>query len=113
MRLPLLVAILAVALPTLAQAASFDCAKARRPDERAICADKVLNDKDVRTAVIYEINRKTMGMGAREALMDDQQAFLKVRADCRANRACIGRAYDRRLEVLERDLERVYRAGPF
>ncbi|MBI1686273.1 lysozyme inhibitor LprI family protein [Caulobacter hibisci] len=96
-----------------ANAASFGCAKARRADEKAICADRSLDNKDVRMSVLYDINKKTMGMGSRGALMDEQQAWLKARADCRANRACLGRTYDRRLGELERSMERIYRAGPF
>ncbi|MFT4254659.1 MAG: lysozyme inhibitor LprI family protein [Caulobacter sp.] len=117
MRLPIATALVCLGaclgLSGVAQAASFDCAKARRPDEKAVCADQALNDKDVRMAVLYDVNKRTMGMGARGALMDGQQAWLKARADCRANRACLTRAYDRRLGELERSMERIYRAGPF
>ena len=113
MRLFAAVVLVSLGLAGAAHAASFDCAKARRGDEKAICADRTLNDRDVRMALLYDINRKTMGMGARGALMDQQQAWLKDRADCRANRACLARAYDRRLGELERSMERIYRAGPF
>ncbi|KRA66138.1 hypothetical protein ASD79_02325 [Caulobacter sp. Root655] len=96
-----------------AQAASFDCDRARSPDEKAICANLALNDKDVRMAVLYDINRKTMGMGARGALEDQQRQWLRDRRGCGAQRACLNRSYDRRLGELERSLERVYRNGPF
>jgi len=46
---------LAFALPLLfatsTHAASFDCAKAQAPDEKAICAHLDLNDADVRKGV--------------------------------------------------------------
>ncbi|MEH0197335.1 hypothetical protein V7S57_18260 [Caulobacter sp. CCNWLY153] len=113
MRLSIAVALVSLGFAGAAHAASFDCAKARRADEKAICADRTLNDKDVRMAVLYDINKRTMGMGARGALMDGQQAWLNDRAGCKANRTCLARAYDRRLGELERSMERIYRAGPF
>ncbi|PVM72940.1 lysozyme inhibitor LprI family protein [Caulobacter radicis] len=113
MRLSIAVALVSLGFAGAAHAASFDCAKARRADEKAICADRTLNDKDVRMALLYDINKRTMGMGARGALMDGQQAWLNDRAGCKANRMCLARAYDRRLGELERSMERIYRAGPF
>ncbi|EJL32801.1 hypothetical protein PMI01_02440 [Caulobacter sp. AP07] len=96
-----------------ASAASFDCDRARAPDEKAICANLALNDKDVRMAVLYDINRKTLAMGGRGALEDQQRQWLRDRRGCGAQRACLNRSYDRRLGDLERSLERVYRNGPF
>ncbi len=113
MRLPVVVALVSLGLAGAAHAASFDCAKARRADEKAICADRSLDNKDVRMAVLYDVNKRTMGMGARGALMDSQQAWLNERAGCKANRVCLARVYDRRLGELERSMERIYRAGPF
>jgi uncharacterized protein len=101
------------AAPSLAQAASFDCAKARAPDEKAICANLALNDKDVRMSVLYEINKRTLAMGGRGALEDGQRQWLRDRRGCGANRACLNRAYDTRLGDLERSMERIYRNGPF
>lgn len=111
--LALTLAMPAVAAPTLSRAASYDCAKARAPDEKAVCAYLPLNDKDVRMAVLYDINRRTLAMGGRGALQDDQQQWLRDRRKCGANRSCLTRAYDRRLGELERTMERIYRAGPF
>jgi uncharacterized protein len=118
MRLMLTALALAFALPAVATpsgswAASFDCNKARSSDEKAICANMPLNDKDVRMSVLYDINKHTMGMGSRGALMDAQQQWLRDRRTCGANRACLNRSYDRRLDELNRSLERIYRAGPF
>ncbi|MGR4862228.1 lysozyme inhibitor LprI family protein [Caulobacter sp. LARHSG274] len=106
--------VLAAALaPAMAQAASFDCDRARAADEKAICASRPLNDKDVRMALLYEINRKTLAMGGREALEDAQHQWLRERRSCGPRRACLDRAYDRRLDELQRGLERIYRNGPF
>ena len=99
------------ALP--AAAASFDCAKARKPDERAICADRALNDQDVRVDQLYDITRHLVPMGGRGAIMDEQRAWLKARQTCGANRACLARSYDQRLGELNSVMERVYSQGPF
>jgi uncharacterized protein len=106
-----LAATCAVALP--AAAASFDCNRARAPDERAICANRVLNDQDVRVDQLYDITRRLVPMGGRGAIMDDQRAWLRARAACGANRACLARSYDQRLGELNTVMERVYHQGPF
>lgn len=96
-----------------ASAASFNCAKARAPDEKAICAERALNDKDVRMNELYGINKRTLAMGGRGALMDQQQAWLRDRRTCGASKACLNRSYDRRLADLEKSMERIYRNAPF
>lgn len=104
-------ALAALALP--AAAASFDCAKARKADERAICANRDLNDQDVRMDQLYAITRHLVPMGGRGAIMDDQRAWLKSRASCGANRACLARSYDNRIRQLNTVMDRVYQQGPF
>lgn len=101
----------AVALP--ASAASFDCRKARAADERAICANRDLNDQDVRVDQLYGITRHLVPMGGRDAIIGQQRAWLKARANCGANRSCLARSYDQRLRALNAVLERVYSQGPF
>jgi len=113
MRLLLTALALTLAVPAVTSAASFDCAKARLPDEKAICANLTLNDKDVRMSVLYNINKRTLAMGGRGALQDAQQAWLRDRRKCGANRACLNRSYDRRLDELDRSMERIYRNAPF
>jgi uncharacterized protein len=113
MRLLLTALALTLVTPVAASAASFDCAKARAPDEKAICANMTLNDKDVRMSVLYEVNKRTLAMGGRGAMEDAQRQWLRDRKGCGANRACLNRAYDRRLSDLERSLDRIYRNGPF
>jgi uncharacterized protein len=98
---------------TAANAASFDCDKARAPDEKAICADRALNDKDVRVSVLYDINRHTLAMGGRDALQDAQRQWLRDRRNCGSQRACLNRSYDRRLSDLNQSMERIYSNGPF
>ncbi|HQR88404.1 MAG: hypothetical protein B7Z44_14955 [Caulobacter sp. 12-67-6] len=96
-----------------ASAASFDCRKARTADEKAICAERSLNDKDVRMDVLYGVNKRTLAMGGRGALMDQQRDWLRDRRACGGNKACLNRAYDRRLGDLEKSMERIYSNGPF
>lgn len=101
----------AFAMP--ATAASFDCAKARKADEKAICANRGLNDQDVRVDQLYGITRHLVPMGGRDAIMDGQRAWLKARGSCGANRACLARSYDQRLRQLNTVMDRVYSQGPF
>jgi uncharacterized protein len=105
--------LLVAAAATPAAAASFDCGKARTADERAICADRALNDQDVRVDQLYGITRHLVPMGGRDAIIGDQRAWLKNRHACGANRACLARSYDRRLAELNRVMQRVYQQGPF
>ncbi len=109
----LITALVLAAAATPAAAASFDCGKARAADERAICANRALNDQDVRVDQLYGITRHLVPMGGRGAIMDDQRAWLKSRHACGANQACLARSYDRRLGELNQVMERVYRQGPF
>ncbi len=45
--------------------------------------------------------------------MDSQQHGCGTAASAGRTGRCLTRAYDRRLDELERSLERVYRNGPF
>jgi uncharacterized protein len=101
-------------LASPAGAASFDCAKAKAVDEKAICADRSLNDKDVRMALLFDLDRGLMTMGSRDAMRDDQSAWLRDRRHCGADRLCLHRSYDRRIAVLRAVIDtRVYPHGPF
>lgn len=96
-----------------AAAASFDCRKARTADEKAICANRELNDQDVRMDQLYGITRHLVPMGGRGAIMDDQRAWLQARKQCGANQACLKRSYDGRIRQLNGVMDRVYSQGPF
>ena len=91
--------------PGAAHAASFDCAKAGAADEKAICADRIHNDLDVKMTKLYDTVGHFMLMGARAALHDDQVAWLKTRRACRADKACIRRSYYARIAVLQRVID--------
>lgn len=114
MRLLISTLVLAAACAALpASAASFDCGKARAADERAICANRALNDQDVRVDQLYGITRHLVPMGGRDAIIGEQRAWLRSRHACGANTACLAKSYDRRLAELNRVMERVYQQGPF
>lgn len=101
-------------LATPAGAASFNCAAAHQPDERAICANRSLNDKDVTLSVLYNLVRRLVPMGSRGAIMDDQVAWLRGRHACGANAVCLSRAYDKRIAQIQRIIDdRVVSNGPF
>ena len=116
MRHPIRLALLAMAATVTAgaaQAASFNCDRARTADELTICATLKLNDQDVRLAQLYDISQHLVAMGGRGAIQDAQQEWLRKRRACGADRTCLARTYTRRLAELNQVLERVYRQGPF
>ena len=85
----------------MAKAASFDCdAKELKPDEKAICDNRALNDADVRMVTTFELLSGLMAMGSRGTLQDEQTAWLKKRQECGADAACIKAAYDERMKQL-------------
>ncbi|MCJ2033833.1 lysozyme inhibitor LprI family protein [Methylobacterium sp. J-068] len=91
-----LVAATVVATP--APAASFDCAKAASRTERLICSNPALGARD-------EILSKLYGAALREEpsgpIKANQREWL-VKADTCGTAACLGDAYDERIERLLR-----------
>lgn len=108
-------ALAAALLPAApATAASFDCARAAASDEKAICADRALNDRDVRMALLFALDQRFLPMGGRDALRRDQATWLRTRRQCGANRLCLAKRYDARIAALQAVIdERVYPNGPF
>ena len=88
-----------------AMAASFNCAKAAKPDEIAVCSDPGLGDLDVKMATLFGVRMEIpMMMGAKGAAQDEQRAFLDQRGGCGGNIACIGEAYRERIAVLNQEI---------
>ncbi len=83
-----------------AQAASFDCRKARAPDERAICADPGLSNLDSRLAGLLDLDEGTVAMGQRGDMQETQAAWLKRRTACGADRICLHAQYESRLKTV-------------
>jgi uncharacterized protein len=107
-----LTALLVIAAWQPTQAASFDCSKAEAPDEKAICVDRQLNDADVEMAVLYTQLKPLLGMGARGDMEDEQAAWLKRRAACIADQACLHKAYQDRIQQLRSGFEALAKRGP-
>lgn len=106
--------LLTASVTATSYAASFDCGKVSAVDEKTICADRVLNDKDVSMALLYSIDRRFMGMGSRGELIDEQADWLKRRHACGARNDCLNALYDQRISVLRKFIdERVVTQGPF
>jgi uncharacterized protein len=98
---------------TSAHAASFPCIKASNPDEVTICDSWELSQLDVRMATLYDTVVKLVGMGVRGDMQDQQRAWLRTRADCGHDRACIRKLYESRIRALEGEVARIAKGGPY
>ena len=94
---------LGAASPALS--ASFNCAKAGTPDEKAICASRTLSDLDVQMATLYGVRMQIpMLMGERGAAQDEQRAWLGQRGTCGGNQACLIQSYQQRIGELNQTI---------
>lgn len=96
-----------------ANAASYDCNKAKHVTEQQICAHLNLNDADVKMATSYQIIQKLVPMGTRGAIQDEQVQWRKQRNLCRVKIECIEKSYQIRQLELDLHLQRVIEQGPF
>jgi uncharacterized protein len=87
---------------TNTDAASFDCEKAAAPDEKAICANRDLNDADVKMSTMFDMEVELIAMGARDALRGTQKVWLEKRSACKADVDCLKDVYDQRLSDLHK-----------
>ena len=103
--------VLAVAaLVGAANAASFDCRKARTPDEVAVCADPLLSELDEIMADFYRRFRHYTenfdnAMGLQAQLVDEARDFLRRRAACGSDVRCLEEVYRQRIRQLLRRWE--------
>lgn len=99
-------AILAFALIAPAASAKdwglMNCTKAKAKDEKAICADKAILQKDSVMATQYTLLRGMLLMGGRGALIDEQREWLAERAKCAADKKCLNKRYDERIDQLDK-----------
>lgn len=92
------------ALPS--QAASFDCAKAEKPDEVAVCENPQLSALDSQMAGLwYAYSKVPMLMGGSGARHDEAEAFLQTRSACAGDAQCLTQAYDERIKALETQID--------
>lgn len=83
-----------------ASAASFDCARARSPAERLVCADPVLSSLDERLAAAYRAALAAVPW--KQRLRGAQAEWLRARRDRAAgDRAAMAAAYRARIAGLE------------
>lgn len=80
---------------------SFDCSKARKPDEMAVCSDAALAAKDVRLSEVFGQYRARLSPDAQKQLLRNQATWMSQRGQCGADIACVGRAYDERIRQIE------------
>ncbi|BET95150.1 lysozyme inhibitor LprI family protein [Xenorhabdus taiwanensis] len=85
----------------LSFAASFDCAKAKAPNEKAICSNPKLNDLDVELSVKYHFLQGLFAMGVSGEMHDNQIAWLKQRQKCKGDTACLLQSYRQRIHQLD------------
>ena len=89
-------------LPLASQAASFNCKKASKPTERAICANQRLNEADTKLTNTYNI---LLGFGGdNRRIRNDQLQWLRDRNQCGNRVACISEEYRYRQQQLEQEI---------
>lgn len=114
----MLAVFLPVALTSNANAASFDCAKAKSAEEKAVCGDAKLSKLDDEIAENYRAAMAKLSSEGMKILRDGQRQWLKfvraacvpVRHDGLAFQTCLQRSYETRRD----DLRGVFQTiGPF
>jgi uncharacterized protein len=104
--LPVLLSVLLSVSATLlitvggAAAQSFDCRRARAPDELLICRDARLAALDAQMAAAFFRLRRSLPPGRQAQLDAEQQSWLRARASCGPDAACLAAAYERRIRQL-------------
>jgi len=85
-----------------AAAQSFDCHKASKPDEFAICDSRSLSNLDTEMAALWWVeNQLPFMMGMRGEIHDNQTDFLKQRGACGSDADCIETLYDKRIAKIK------------
>ena len=84
---------------TPAVAAGIDCAKAKAPVEKTICADDALRKADSDLGSAYDDIRQIPGQD-KAGLLASQREWLKTRNAC-ADKACLQATYAKRLAELQ------------
>jgi uncharacterized protein len=99
--LPLLLAAAFAVCSAETYAASFDCAKAKTPDETAVCRNRELSELDTEMGALWFSYRQLpFLMGASGARRDDAGTFLARRAACGPRVSCLRDLYHARNKAL-------------
>lgn len=91
-----------LAVPSAAEAQSFNCRYARAADEIAICDDGQLSRLDERMSRIFFEVRDSLPGRERARLEIDQEGWLSTRRSCGRDAECIEDAYRDRIRELRR-----------
>lgn len=81
--------------------ASFDCAKASKPDEQAICANNDLAQKDGQLGATYKSLLPLVHGEKRQKLVESQRKWLGKRARCETDVSCLEKLYAQRQKALD------------
>lgn len=92
-----------VVLPTAAFGASFHCAKAGTPVEKAVCDDKLLSRLDSELGAAYRNARAAVAPSSKNALIKEQQHWVRYVRDPCPDRACLVETYKDRIAILRRN----------
>jgi uncharacterized protein len=113
--LKLLSGILLLSVSVAGHAASFDCAKARTPQEKAICASPELSQADDEMASAYKAALAQAPAGFQDRVRDGQRAWIRrIQLTCLPGdpkhpiEGCLRDAYKQRTPALE---EMIFTAG--
>lgn len=110
MTIATLVALILAAIP--AAAGGINCAAAKSPADRTICASPELRAADFSLATHYDIIRRALTKPLAATLVAGQQAWLAARdRDCAAS-ACLSARIDQRDAVLAALAARVSESNP-
>lgn len=85
-------------LSNISYAASFDCAKASSPFEKAICANPTLSSLDDQLANVYKKAKENSVNG--DQLKNEQLLWIKSARACSTDVGCIEQAYKTRISAL-------------
>jgi len=80
---------------------SFDCATARVPAEKAICANPELARLDIEMVDLYIARKRAFRGGRRATLRRQQLQWLGQRNACRSDVACLTNVYQKRIQQLQ------------
>lgn len=95
------------------RAASFDCAKAGTPNERAVCANPALSALDSEMGGLwFAYSRFPMLMGGNGDRQDEARAFLAARGKCGADIRCLTAAYTARIATLKSQISLYIKGMP-
>jgi uncharacterized protein len=82
-------------------AASFDCTKAAKPVEKAICRNPTISSLDSRLGAVYSVDLARANEQQKERLIKEQKHWLRFTRDSCRDETCLKHAYWSRLAEVE------------